>query len=87
MIQKIETIPLTGDRVIWNGTNQDEMREVGGYRFTGVWESMAIIVNKEGVPTYMPIGWGIQVFSNGEWCVGPEHALSIYTQPRVTQDV
>jgi len=86
VIQDIETTPLRGRRVIWTGSNQDEMREVAGYRFQGVWESMALVASMAGDTTHLPVGWAVQVFENGNWVSGPEVTLSAYTQLRVPQD-
>jgi hypothetical protein len=65
MIERVKTTLRTGCRVIWDGTNPDEVREVAGDRFTGVWEGMAVVTGIDNRMTYLQHGWSVVTWDDG----------------------
>jgi hypothetical protein len=95
MIESIETTPRTGRRVTWDTTNPDEVRDVAGDRFTGVWDRLAVISHHDGTDDddiYVQPGWTVVRWDDGEVTAHSPYAARVMTRvitslPPGSQDV
>lgn len=66
MIERVTTIPRTGSRVTWDGSNPDEVRSVAGERFLGIWETMAMVRGMDEATVFLKPGWFVVAWDDSE---------------------
>lgn len=66
MIEAVRTVVRTGRRVTWDGTNPQEVRELAGDLFAGLWEELAGVTSPvTGHVTWMTPGWSLVIWDDG----------------------
>ena len=73
MSEDVETVPLKGRRVTWNGVNADELAALAGKRFAGVWDTDALVRLGDGLVHAVRPGWSLVLLEG----VPEEHALRV----------
>lgn len=81
MIEEVETVPLTGRRAVWDGTNLDEIRELAGDAVLGVQVDAVQLRMPDGRVHHVEQGWSVTRLSG----VAEEFSLIISSEKALAE--
>ena len=82
MTENVRTVPMTGKRVTWDGSNEAELASLAGSAYLGHGAGYAVVRTwSDGEPVSMRPGWQFILWDDGSWVISSPGQPNIQAVP------